>query len=220
MFSDQFQLACFDRENVNWPPPAFVDPAPRKSEMVTPLIWCLLLLLSFCAQGEWPAVTSEGLVDSQAIFQHGEWWRPITGLFLHADLGHLLSNALSGIFVFSAVLGTIGRARGWIALGAAAILGNVVAAALVFPGAYRSLGASTAIFGGIGILTGRAIRQMLRANHPHRWRSLFVPAATGLIVLGLYGAGDQHVDVIAHATGFCAGVVAGLIAGVRRMAPV
>jgi membrane associated rhomboid family serine protease len=80
---------------------------------------------------------------------------------------------------------------------------------------YRSLGASTGIFAAIGLLTGRALRVVFRANHPHRWRTLFVPFGTGLTVLALYGAGGQQVDVMAHLTGFCAGLMLGSIAGVN-----
>jgi rhomboid protease GluP len=211
------QLACFDRESIDWPPPPVADDAPtRKAELVTPLLWCIAMLASFSAQGEWPGWTTFGELDAQAVFVRGEWWRLLTALFLHADFGHLMSNLVSGIFVFSAVLTTMGRRRGWLLLAIGAIAGNFIAAAMNHSVAYRSLGASTSIFAAVGLLTGRALRVGLRADHPHRWRTLFVPVATGLIVLALYGAGGQQVDVIAHATGFCAGLVLGLIAGAER----
>lgn len=213
------QLAFFDRESIDWPPRLVADDAPvRKAELVTPLLWCITVLASFSAQGEWPGWTRVGELDAQALFARGEWWRLFTALFLHADFGHLMSNLVSGIFVFSAVLTTMGRRRGWLLLAIAAIVGNLIAAAMNHSVAYRSLGASTAIFAAVGLLTGRALRVGLRADHPHRWRTLFVPVATGLVVLALYGAGGQQVDVIAHATGFFAGLVLGLIAGVRRSA--
>jgi membrane associated rhomboid family serine protease len=204
------QLACFDRESVGWPPRPIVDHSPaRKTELFTPLLWCLAVLAAFWAQGEWPGFTDAGVLDPQALFDRGEWWRPITALFLHADIGHLVSNALSGVFVFSALLTTFGCRRGWLLLALAAVAGNLAVAALNHPGSYRSLGASTAIFAAIGLLTGRAIRVVLRADHPHRWRTLFVPLATGLTVLALYGAGGQQVDVVAHVTGFVSGMILG-----------
>jgi rhomboid protease GluP len=210
------QLACFDRESVNWPPRLIVDNSPaRKTELLTPLLWCLAELAAFWAQGEWRDLTDAGVLDSQAIFDRGEWWRPVTALFLHADIGHLFSNALSGMFVFSAVLTAIGRRLGWLLLALASVAGNLAVAALNYPGPYRSLGASTAIFAALGLLTGRAIRVVLRANHPHRWRTLFVPLAAGLTVLALYGAGGQQVDVIAHVTGFAAGIIFGFLAAAR-----
>jgi hypothetical protein len=44
---------------------------------------------------------------------------------------------------------------------------------------------------------------------------LFVPAAAGLTVLALYGAGTGNVDVPAHASGFVTGAVMGFFAGIR-----
>jgi len=251
------QLACFDRESIGWPPPPVMPEAPaRKTEFFTPLLWALTVLAVFCGQIEWPgAWETAGALDTQAVFAHGEWWRLGTALFLHADLGHLASNVLSGIFVFSAVLSTIGRRRGWLLLGVASIAGNFAVAALNYARSYHSLGASTAIFAGLGLLTGRAIRGVRRARHPpaltphlkptggtpaprgmgvspmsdgygvradpHRWRAVFVPLAAGLTLLGLFGAGDLHIDVGAHVAGFAAGLVLGFWRGTlaRKDAP-
>jgi len=158
------QLECFNRESIGWPPrPAAPEAPARKIEFFTPLLWALTVLAVFCGQNEWPgAWENAGALDARAVFGHGEWWRPGTALFLHADLGHLASNVLSGIFVFAAVLSTIGRRRGWLLLAVASLAGNVAIAALNYPGPYRSLGASTAIFAGLGLLTGRAIRRAAR----------------------------------------------------------
>ena len=182
-------------------------------ELLTPLLWGAAVFASFLAQVEWRGWTEFGLLDASAVFQHGEVWRLATALFLHGDIGHLVSNAISGIFIFAAVLTTMGRGRGWVLLSIAAILGNLVAAAAHQDDGYRSLGASTAIFAAVGLLTGRALREVLRIDHPFRWRTLFAPLAAGLTVLALYGAGGQEVDVVAHLTGFAAGLTLGLVAG-------
>jgi len=201
------QLACFDRESIGWPPaPVARESPPQKADLWTPLLWLLTVSATFWAQGEWNGLTNAGLLDAQAVFDRGEVWRPFTALFLHADFGHLLSNALGGLFVFSAVVTTIGRCRGWLLIALAAIAGNLAAAALIYPEPYRSLGASTAIFAGLGLLTGRAIRVVAKSDHPHRWRSTFVPFAAGITVLGLFGAGGVQVDGLAHVTGFIAGL--------------
>ena len=171
------QLECFDRESIGWPPaPAAPEMPARKTEFFTPLLWTLVVLAVFCGQIEWPGVgENAGALDAQGVFGRGEWWRLGTALFLHADLGHLASNVLSGIFVFSAVLSTIGWRRGWLLLAVASIAGNFAIAALNYPGPYRSLGASTAIFAGLGLLTGRAIRAVRRAGHPPAFTQHFKP---------------------------------------------
>lgn len=208
------QLAKYDRESVDWPPrPIGPDSSRRPTELFTPVLWSFVVLAVFRAQAQWPRVTDEGMLDAQAIFSRGEIWRAATALFLHGDLGHLISNLIGGIFVFSAVLTTIGRLRGWLLIGAAAVLGNMGAAALNISHEYRSLGASTAVFAALGLLTGRAIRGLLRTDHPHRGRALFGALAAGATILGLFGAGGQQVDVLAHLTGFVAGTILGFLSG-------
>ncbi|HVU22981.1 MAG TPA: rhomboid family intramembrane serine protease [Opitutus sp.] len=213
------QLEKFDRESAGWPPPAEPAAPAAPVEIATPLLWLTAVFVSFDAQARWPGWTRLGAVDPQAMFRHGEWWRPFTALFLHADIGHLVSNALGGLLVFAALVSTIGRARGWALLALAAVAGNLAAAALHYPEEYRSVGASTAIFAALGLLTGRAVRVALRSGHPHRWRGLFVPLASGFAVLGLFGAGGVQIDVLAHATGFAAGLLLGFFAGLEPRRP-
>lgn len=212
------QLACFDHESRGWPPQTPVEQSPpRRLELVTPLLWALVVLAVFWGQITWPGRWEKaGALDSRAVFDGGEWWRLGTALFLHADPGHLISNLLSGIFVFGVVISTIGRWRGWLLLAGAALAGNLAVAALHYPGPYRALGASTAIFAGLGLLTGRAIRVLRLPGRAHPWRAVFVPLAAGLTLLALFGAGGREIDVGAHLTGFAAGMVLGFAAGFRR----
>jgi membrane associated rhomboid family serine protease len=214
------QLARYDRERIGWPPRPISDhTAGRNLELITPLLWGLVVLLVFRSQAAHPEWVRAGVLDPAGIFDRGEWWRPVTALFFHADPAHVLSNLLSGVFVFSAVVSSFGRLRGWLLLSVAAIVGNVAVAGLNYSHDYRSLGASTAVFAALGVLTGRAIRVMSRAHRPHRWRAVFVPLAAGLTVLALYGAGGGNVDVLAHLSGFLAGLVCGFIgeSGKREM---
>ena len=211
------QVAQFEHEGIDWPPrPVWEGVPTHNARTLTPLLWAIVVAALFHAQGEWPAITERGLMDAQAVFEHGEWWRLATALFLHADNGHLISNALIGIIVFSAVISTIGERLGWLLLAGASLTGNLMIAAIIYPAPYRSLGASTAIFAGIGLLTGRAIGLMRHTRRPHRWRAMFVPLAAGLALLGLYGAGGLHTDVGAHVTGFLAGLGFGILAALKR----
>src|SRR5581483_10197627 len=93
------------------------------------------------------------------------------------------------------------------------VAGNLAAAGINYPGPYQSIGASTAIFSAVGLLAGRALRIIAQTPMPGRWRAMFGPFATGVIVLGLYGAGGIRVDVGAHFTGFTAGLLLGIVAG-------
>jgi membrane associated rhomboid family serine protease len=104
----------------------------------------------------------------------------------------------------------MGRLRGWLLLALAATAGNLAVAAVNYPGPYRSIGASTAVFAGLGLLTGRAIRVLRGEGGRLRWRPVFVPLAAGVTLLGLFGAGDVRTDVVAHVTGFAAGLMLGV----------
>jgi membrane associated rhomboid family serine protease len=206
------QLELYARESAHWPPRP-PPPVPRVSgALVTPCIWFLVTALAFreqmLAPGVWEA---RGALDPVALFRGGEGWRPFTALFLHGDLGHLVSNLGGGLLVFGSVLATFGLRRGWLLLGAAAVVGNLLtAAAHGVDGGYRSLGASTAVFAGIGLLTGAAVRAALRGEgSAWRVRRLLMPAAAGVVLLAWLGAGGTRTDVLAHAMGFVCGLVAG-----------
>ncbi len=206
------QLALFNRESAGWPPagPAERPHPARRADLTTPLVWAATVSAAYWDQVRFPGRWEDwGSLDSQGIFARGEWWRPASALFLHADLGHLLSNLLSGVFVFSAVATTLGRARGWILLALSSVAANLAAAALHRGSAYTSLGASTAIFAGLGLLTGRAAELVSRGGHPHPWRAMLAPVGAGTGLLALYGAGGPGVDLSAHVCGFASGLVAG-----------
>lgn len=214
-----YQLALFDQESNGWPPRPPKQTAPRiRTPAYTPFLWALFLVLVFLLQARWPGVLeSWGASEPQALFERGEWWRPVTALFLHGGLAHLLSNAGAGLFVFTSVLTTLGLARGWLLLLAASIGGNILAAAAHFHVAYQSIGASTAVFAGIGLLTGNATREAVRnAGGFQSFKPVFAPLAAGLVLLGLLGAGDVRTDVIAHATGFFCGLLLGFVQYPRK----
>lgn len=213
------QLELFERENADWSPRRPSGSAEQTGRFADGLFvaccWAVAEIACYAAQERWPAVVEAGAVDARAIFSGGEIWRAATALFLHADAQHIASNLASGLFLFATVFALFGRLRGGLLLAGSAVAGNLASAAIHWPGDYRSIGASTAVFAGLGLLTGRATRRAvdgMRGGRSvgHAW---FPPLAAGLTVLGLFGAGEQRVDVLAHATGFVAGLIAGLVAG-------
>jgi len=207
------QLNRFERENVGWPPPPPPVPPPAsRSLFVTPLLWALTVTAVFGFQNQHPGKLERiGALDGRAVFHGGQWWRPLTALFLHADAGHYLSNLVAGIFIFAAALSVLGVGRGWLLLAAAGVGGNLIVAKVHEAAGDVSLGASTAIFGAVGLLAGKALRGTVKHAGGKDWRGALVPLAVGLTVLGLYGAGggDAEVDVTAHLAGFACGVVLG-----------
>ena len=129
----------------------------------------------------------------------GEIWRAVTALTLHTDAPHLLSSVVTGTLVATAVCFAVGPGVGaWLLLVTGAS-GNW-ATAMLHGAGHHAVGASTAIFGGVGVLVGLAIVR--------RQRRAWVPLAAGLALLGFLGTG-QRADLGAHFFGFVAGVVTG-----------
>ncbi len=151
-----------------------------------------------------------------------EWWRAVTALTLHAGPEHLLGNLLFGTWVGVLASRLFGAGLAWAGILAAGAAGNLLAM-FVAPADHRALGASTAVFGGLGLLSGFG---WLSAWAPEeRWRRRAMPLVAGVSLLALLGAGTEHVDVLGHLLGFASGVVLGLAyvpvcaAGARARAP-
>jgi membrane associated rhomboid family serine protease len=138
----------------------------------------------------------------------GEWWRSVTALTLHLDQEHLLGNVLFGVVAGLAASRLLGPGVAWAGIVAAAALANYTEA-LITPIAHRAVGASTAVFAALGILSGMAWRQRLtlRERLWYRW----APLIAGICLLTLLGTGNAHVDVLGHALGFLFGLAVGWI---------
>ena len=55
-----------------------------------------------------PSVWIKAGSAASAAILHGEWWRTITAMTLHADLLHLFGNAVASLIFVGAV-----ESRGW-----------------------------------------------------------------------------------------------------------
>jgi rhomboid protease GluP len=165
----------------------------------------ILLLTAYCAGNaafgaDW---LSLGSLDAGA---RGEWWRPVTALTLHLDQEHLLGNLLFGAVAGAAASRLLGPGIAWASILGAAVLANY-AEILMSPVTHRAVGASTAVFAALGLLSGMAWRQRLtlRERLWYRW----APLMAGICLLTLLGAGSAHVDVLGHALGFLFGLGVG-----------
>ena len=208
----RYQLSCYDRESRDWPPPSLVpQPLIGRMEFGPALLWALTLSLCFWAQQRLgPALTDLCCMDSAALWLRLEYWRPFTALFMHADLGHFIGNVLSGIFIFASLTTVFTRPRAWMLLLSCSVLANLGLGLLNGLNDYRSLGASTAVFTALGLLTGVALRHAASAGLRRSWRRILIPFASGLGLLGLFGAGGIQTDLSAHLAGFLCGIFGGV----------
>ncbi len=179
-------------------------------------LWVLVLMIVYAALTRDPSLSERFCNSSRAVMIDGEWWRPFTAMFLHADGAHLLGNVLIGGVFLLFVVHSLGAVRGWLLVLACGALANAMNAALQMPDDFRSLGASTATFGALGILVGHATREAWMLRTFHGFRMLFVPLIGGGILLGWFGGGGAdagNIDVAGHVLGWVCGVVGGFVFG-------
>lgn len=198
---------------VKTPPPPLVSHSwsQHPAGVLHYLVWAAVLLFVFRSQGQDVSLAERGASSSIGFVAHGEWWRPFTALFLHGDGGHIFSNLASGAVFGILVSKSLGPWQGWAMILLAGTLGNAITSVVIYPEPFRSLGASTAVFGALGILSGIGIVENLREDLRMPWMRVLAPLLAGLVLLGWLGgaAPGTGVDVLGHVFGFTAGILAG-----------
>ncbi|MEO6835573.1 MAG: rhomboid family intramembrane serine protease [Candidatus Tumulicola sp.] len=172
-------------------------------------------MLSFGGGGNLDRVLEEGSLFPAAVLSDGQWWRIVSGGFLHGGLLHIGVNMLSLWFLGRFIEYAIGPWRMlfiYMASLVAAGLGVVYFSAPLVP----TVGASGAIFGlfgalfAIGLKLGKPGMELVRAN-------------LGILVLNLIITFSvPAISWQAHISGLIAGFVLtfAIYAPPRRVAPV
>ncbi|MCA1825410.1 MAG: rhomboid family intramembrane serine protease [Myxococcales bacterium] len=193
-------LIAFEREN---PPVASRKPqAPLSDGIGAGVVFGLALL----ALQIWTGPESDnawfvrGSAEASQIVR-GEWWRAITALTLHADAGHAVGNALLGGLLLTLLARRLGSGVASAAMLLAGMLGTFAAAELMRRH-FVSVGASTAVFGGLAELAA------LQAADPESRRRAWIPLGAGVALLGFLGS-SKRADLAGHLCGFAAGVAIG-----------
>ena len=212
------ELAQFEAEQRERP----ATPAAREFGEFRP--WSLLavaaiLVLVFIGEDRAPVdLTSAGDADAQAIMQHGAWWRCFTALTLHGDLSHLGANLMTGALFAGFLLPQFGDGATWLLVLLSGALGNWLNSYGYRDAPHHSIGASTAVFGALGMLVAAEAMARWQARERSRWQ-MIVPLGGGLALLAFLGVGEKHenIDFMAHFWGFCSGLALGLPAAAWRL---
>jgi rhomboid protease GluP len=181
-----------------------------------------LVLVAF-AMAQWnQAFGLDWLAAGSAVsaaIRAGHLERAATALTLHADVPHLVSNVVFGALFAYLLFHSHGAGLGALALLLAGMLGNL-ANAWAHWDAHASIGASTAVFGAVGLLAGSEARARHLLREPEARR--FAPVGAALLLLLYLGVGgrdetgrwlSREVDVLAHVFGLLAGLVLGPVLG-------
>lgn len=205
----------YEVENRDWPPPRVRERPRHAPSVVVPLLFAALAVF-FLITG--PVSTNSiwfqrGRAESDLVIG-AEPWRALTALTLHADKSHVLGNVISGTIFGAAVQRRLGPGGAALAILTSGVLGNVanaIAHHAMGNGDHRSIGASTAVFGAIGILaaTQVALDHQHAQGQKRSWMDIAAPVVGGLALLGALGASPQS-DLGAHLFGLLGGLIVGL----------
>jgi membrane associated rhomboid family serine protease len=156
-----------------------------------------------------------GELDAARV-QSGQWWRAWTALTLHVSGPHIAANLGAGIWFGYLAGRQLGVGIAWLLI----VLGGGIANLLegfFGPPWHHSVGASTAVFAALGLMSAYTWRERLLL--PQSWGQRWGPLVAGVVLLAWLGTGDKHTDVMAHLLGFLIGVLLGAAAAlpaVRR----
>jgi rhomboid protease GluP len=206
------EIAAYMEENSDWPlshPKKRVQlPVLTKSQPPTILMMGALVIL-YVITGPWAEGSnwfSQGAVSGKQILEHGQWYRLVTGLTLHADVVHLVGNVIIGGVLVHFLCRLLGHGLGWFLILASGTLGNLINI-ILHGNTHNSVGFSTAIFGTIGILSG----YQAASKRSAALKEILLPLAAGAGLLAFLGTGGARTDLGAHFFGLLAGAVLGAL---------
>jgi membrane associated rhomboid family serine protease len=149
-----------------------------------------------------------GELDAARV-QAGQWWRAWTALTLHLSGPHLAANLGAGIWFGYLAGRQLGAGVAWFLIVAGGGIANLLEG-LWGPPWHRSVGASTAVFTALGLMSAYTWRERLRL--PQRWVQRWGPLVAGVCLLGWLGTAGKETDIMAHVLGFGIGVLLGAVA--------
>ena len=198
----------FQTENPTLPDAAPTPPVASPSLPVSGIAVALVLLcvhLAVMASAAPEDYAAHFGADASRILD-GELYRCATALVLHADAAHVVANMVAVAVFGGAVCALTGTGAGWLMILACGILGNLVNAG-VHASRHLSIGASTAIFGSVGVLC--AIQAVAALQTGRGWRKALMALGAGLALLAFLGA-SARADLGAHLFGFLCGLGVGV----------
>ena len=217
-------LRLYETERLHKPPPPPPPPKLYPNAWIGSVAYVFVLVsVAFAiSNGLWRLDAFDvGELDA-GLVREGQWWRVWTALTLHLDGPHLAANTIAGVWFGYLASRLLGVGNAWLLIVIGAGLANCIEAFLG-PPTHRAVGASTAVFTALGLLSAYSWRT--RLAYPQRWALRWGPLIAGIVLLGWTGTGGESVDqpgkpsgetvdIAAHVLGFVVGLLLG--AGAAR----
>jgi rhomboid protease GluP len=161
-------------------------------------VWVMILAWVHALSGRLHDI---GAFSTQA-FREGQWWRAFTAVWLHADLGHLAANGILGALILGLAMARYGSGLALLLSFLSGVAGNLAGAWIrlenFLPGPFRP-----------------AQDYIWRVSR-HATRAVLAGFVAGTFLFLNFGSSPSS-DLIAHAGGFVAGLVLGIIASLARL---
>ncbi len=203
----QAHLRHYDTENRPVPPPP-PAPLPYPRAWIGCVVYVAVLMsVAFAVANGFVRLDAFDLGELDAArVQDGQWWRAWTALTLHLDGPHLAAFLTAGVWFGYLAARQLGGGLAWLLIVSGGALANLLAA-LCGPPEHRAVGASTAVFAALGLMSAYSWRERLR--WPQRWARRWGPLVAGVVLLGWTGSAGEGTDLVGHVAGFAVGALLG-----------
>jgi len=144
-----------------------------------------------------------GLIWSRVI-ENGEYYRLVTCMFIHSDIGHVFNNMLTLFFVGKLLEQVMSKAQYMIIYMGSGLAGGLISMGyhMYIQEKILSIGASGAVFGLIGAMICIAVVYREKFMQISRQQIVI------FLILSVYaGISEQNIDNAAHVGGFIGGVI-------------
>jgi len=194
---------------------AIKDFIPHENYLITPILLYLnvfVFLLMILSGVHFLTPNVESLIgwggNLRYLTIHGQFWRLLTSIFVHAGIIHLAANMYALLFVGAALEKAIGRNKilfSYLATGIVASLSS-----LIFHDNIVSVGASGAIFGLFGVLLALLLFKEFNVADVSKKNLL---SSVGLFIFYniIYGFNKEGIDNAAHLGGLLSGFIIGVL---------
>ena len=185
-----------------------MEATKRKIPIVTIILLGLNVVAFILSTEFFPQLFTLGEVENQKVLDAGEYYRLLTGMFLHVDINHLVGNMLLFVCLGDLLERNIGGIRFLIGYILSGMIGNLfsVLYSTMQGRLVAAVGASGGVFGMVGIVL------FLVLINRGRLESITIKRLILMIVLSLYaGFTGTNIDNVSHVTGFMAGFLIAIV---------
>lgn len=158
--------------------------------------------------GNTEAALAKGSLNWFAVMEKGEFYRILTSMFLHSDVGHLFNNMLIAFFVGDNLERAVGKLKFLLIYFGAGVIAGITSISynMIKEEYVYSIGASGAIFGIVGAMA------YIIAVNKGRLEDLSGRQIILFAVISLYGGiSSAFIDNAAHIGGFVGGILLAIL---------